>query len=58
LNQQARTGNTLALFAEEHGSERLAEMARELVLAAENLREDFAAPVAAILAALGHDTEG
>jgi hypothetical protein len=57
-NQLARTGNTLVLFAEEHGCERLAEMARELVLAVENLREDFAAPVAAILAAFGYDPEG
>jgi hypothetical protein len=30
-NQLARTGNTLALFAEEHGSERLAEAAGMLI---------------------------
>jgi hypothetical protein len=57
-NQLARTGNTLALFAEEYGSERLADLAGDLLQAVENLREDFAPPLAAILAALSHDPEG
>lgn len=58
LNQTARTGNTLALFAEEYGARRVAEIAREILRAVENLREDFAPPCAAILAAIGNDPEG
>jgi hypothetical protein len=58
LNQLARTGNTMMLFAEEHGSDRLAAAARDLVRAVENLRDDFAPAIAAILAALGHVPEG
>jgi hypothetical protein len=58
LNQQTRTGNTLALFAGEYGSDRLAELARDLLQAGENLRGDFAPALAAILAAIGHDPEG
>ena len=58
LNQLARTGNTLVLFAEEHGSERLAAAALDLAQAGVNLRDEFAAPIAAILAALGHVPEG
>ena len=58
LNQLARTGNTLALFAAEHGCERLAEQARDLVRAVEDLRADMAPVLAAILAAIGDDPEG
>jgi hypothetical protein len=57
-NQLARTGNTLLLFAEEYGSERLAELARDLVRGVEELRADMAPALAAILAAIGHDPEG
>ena len=53
-NQLARTGNTLVLLAEEHGSERLAEAVSDLARAVESLRDDFAAPLAAILTALGY----
>jgi mobilization protein NikA len=58
LNQLARTGNTLALFAEEYGCERLADLAGDLVRAVEDLRGDMAPALAAILAAVGHDPEG
>lgn len=58
LNQLARTGNTLLLFAEEYGCERLADLARDLVRAVEDLRADMAPVLAAILAAIGHDPEG
>lgn len=58
LNQLARTGNTLLLFAEEYGCERLADLARDLVRAAEDLRGDMAPALAAILAALDYDPEG
>jgi len=55
LNQLARTGNTLALFAEEHGSARRADHAADLTRAVEDLRADFAPALAAILAALDYD---
>jgi hypothetical protein len=58
LNQLARTGNTLTLFAEEYGCDRLADLAGDLVQAVKDLRDDFARPLAAILAAIGHDPEG
>jgi hypothetical protein len=58
LNQLARTGNTLALFAEEYGCNRLAGLAGDLVQGVENLRGDMAPALAAILAAVGHDPEG
>ncbi|HTT82012.1 MAG TPA: hypothetical protein VMF67_00875 [Rhizomicrobium sp.] len=58
LNQLARTGNTLTLFAEEHGAGRLLDEAKEIARAARLLQEQFAAPIAAIMAALGRDREG
>jgi hypothetical protein len=53
-NQLAHNGDTLVLFAEEHGSERLAEAVSDLAREVESLRDDFAAPLAAILTALGY----
>jgi hypothetical protein len=58
LNQVAHTGNAMMLFAEEHGCERLKELGADLVRAAENLRDDFAAPIAAILAAVADVPQG
>jgi hypothetical protein len=58
LNQQTRALNTLALFAEEHGSEQLAAEVRQSRRELENMRQQFAAPVAAIHAALGDEREG
>jgi hypothetical protein len=58
LNQLARTGNTLTLFAEEYGCDRLADLTGDLVQAVKDLRADFAPVLAAILAAIGHDPEG
>lgn len=58
LNQVARTLNTLALFADEHGAARLIELLDELRRPLELLQDQFAAPLAAILAAIGHDPEG
>ena len=55
LNQQTRALNTLALFAEEHGAERLAVEVREMRRALETMRRQFDVPVAAIHAALGGD---
>jgi hypothetical protein len=58
LNQTAHTGNTMMLFADEHGAERLADIGRDIVRAVEALRGDFAPVLAAILAAVQRDTEG
>ena len=58
LNQQTHVANTLALFAEEHGAERLLAEVRELRRGVELLREQFEAPLAAIQAALGDEHEG
>jgi hypothetical protein len=55
LNQLARTGNTLVLFADEHEAERLLDEARELRRAVELLQDHFAVPVAAIMDALRRD---
>jgi hypothetical protein len=55
LNQLARTGNTLVLFAEEHGAAKLLEAASDMLRGIDLLHDQFAAPVAAILAALRHD---
>jgi len=58
LNQATRALNTIALFAEEHGAERLVEMLDELNRALDRLDDEFAAPVAAILGALRDVREG
>jgi hypothetical protein len=58
LNQTARTGNTMMLFAEEHGAARLAEIGRELVQAVDGVRADLGPALAAILAAVSGDPEG
>lgn len=54
LNQTARAANTLLLVAHEHGADRLADEVRELQRAVDLLREQFAAPLAALRAALDH----
>jgi hypothetical protein len=56
LNQTTHTGNTMMLFADEYGSERLADHAADLARAVENLRADMAPALAAILAALDYDS--
>jgi hypothetical protein len=56
LNQIARALNEIA--AREEGRGRLAELVAELTLPIRALRDDFAVPLAAILAALGHDRQG
>jgi hypothetical protein len=58
LNQQTRALNTLALFAEEHGAERLMVEVREARRELAHMDERFAEPVAAIRAALGDEREG
>jgi hypothetical protein len=40
------------------GPNRLADEARELRREIEQIKESFAAPIAAILASLSHDSEG
>jgi len=54
LNQIARALNEIALQAGEPSGDRLAELMEPI----RNLRADFAAPLAAILAAFGRDREG
>jgi len=58
LNQIARAANTLALVAQERGSDQLAYEVRELRQQLEQNRQDRAAPRAALLAALQRDSEG
>jgi len=58
LNQKARAANRLVLLGETTGNEALVEAARDLILAVEKLREEFAEPIAAIKAALWHDWQG
>jgi hypothetical protein len=58
LNQIAHASNTLALFAEEQGAGRLLAEVRELRRAVERVGDKFDAPVAAIHAALGDDSQG
>ena len=43
LNQQTRTGNTLALFAGEYDSDRLAELVADLLQAVERFAGRFCA---------------
>ena len=56
LNQTAKTGNTMILLADEYGAARLAETGSDIVRAVDDLRAELAPVLAAILAALGHDT--
>jgi len=56
LNQLAHIGNTLLIFAEERSSERLADVAADLVRAVEDRRAEIAPALAAILAALDYDS--
>jgi hypothetical protein len=58
LNQAVRALNTLALFAEDHGSARVLTEVRELRRTVDELRDKFDVPVAAIQAALADDREG
>lgn len=57
-NQMTRALNELVLIAREQSSRRLENLAEELADAIRGLPEAFAAPVAAILAALNRDSEG
>lgn len=57
-NQAVRALNTLTLFAEEHGSDRLAEEVADLRSRIEQLQQEFRTPVAAIMGALAGDREG
>jgi hypothetical protein len=58
FNQHTRAVNVVMLFAEEHGAAGLAEEVRAWRRELERLREQFAAPIAAIHAALDHEREG
>jgi Mobilization protein NikA len=58
LNQAVRALNTLALFAEEHGTTRVLTEVRELRRTVDELRDKFDMPVAGIQAALADDREG
>lgn len=58
LNQQTRAANTLTLFAEEHGAERLAEEVRAWRRSLDLSREQNAPTHAAIIAALDDEREG
>ena len=56
LNQATRAANSMALIG--GGPDRLAGEARELRREIEQIKESFAVPIAAILAARSHDSEG
>lgn len=56
LNQATRAANSMALMG--GGRDRLADEARELRREIAQIKDSFAAPIAAILAALSHDSEG
>jgi hypothetical protein len=58
LNQEAHAQNTLALFAEEQDVVEVLDELRDLRRTNDRLREQFAAALAAIHAALGDDSEG
>ena len=58
LNQTAHAANSMALMGGALGPGRLADELRELRREIEQIKESFAAPIAAILAALSHDSEG
>lgn len=57
-NQTTHALNELVLIAREQGCDRLASQVRELAAALRGLPDLFAAPVAAIMAALNRDREG
>ena len=57
-NQAVRALNTLVLMAEERSSTELADEIRRLQSIVEDLQTQFAAPLAAIQAVLGHVREG
>ena len=57
-NQAVRALNRLALAAENDGWRDVPRELRELRRVIEQIQEQFAAPVAAILAAMRHDREG
>jgi hypothetical protein len=57
-NQIARALNELLVIAREQGNDRLENLLMELADAVRGLPVLFAEPVAAILAALGHDRQG
>ena len=56
MNQATRAANSMALIG--GGPDRLAGEARELRREIEQIKESFAVPIAAILAARSHDSEG
>jgi hypothetical protein len=58
LNQTAHAANSMALMGGTLGAGRLADELRELRREIEQIKDSFAAPIAAILAALSHDSEG
>ncbi len=58
LNQQTRAQNTLALFAEERSAAQLLEEVQALGRANDELRQQFAAALAAIHGSLGDVHEG
>jgi hypothetical protein len=57
-NQTTRALNELLLIAHEQSNARLESMVMELAEAIRDMPVMFAEPVAAVLAALGHDREG
>ena len=58
LNQTAHAANSMALMGGTQDPGRLADELRELRREIEHIKDSFAAPIAAILAALSHDSEG
>jgi hypothetical protein len=58
LNQTAHAANSMALIGGAWGPDRLADELRELRREIEEIKDSFAAPIAAILAALSDDSEG
>jgi hypothetical protein len=58
LNQATHAANGMALFAEVRGCDRLIEEVGELRRGIDAIKESFAAPLAAIIAALSDDSEG
>ena len=58
LNQATHAANSLALYAEAHGCDRLIEEVAGLRREIDAIKDSFAAPLAAIIAALSDDREG
>ena len=58
LNQTAHAANSIALMGGTLDPGRVADELRELRRGIEHIKDSFAAPIAAILAALSHDSEG